>query len=146
MTTYLKRTMLALGAACMLSASTATADEWNHKTILTINEPMMVPGAMLEPGTYIFTLADENGSRTFVNIFRESDRQLVTTAKVVRMQRTDETRGLELKVAMAEKAMPAMKGWFYPGSANGHEFIYPKAEARALANAETVNIPVSPRG
>jgi hypothetical protein len=101
---------------------------------------------MLEPGTYIFTLADENGSRTYVNIFRESDRQLVTTAKVIRMERTDQDRDLKLKVAMAENAMPAMKGWFYPGSANGHAFIYPKEQARAMANAETVDIAVSPRG
>jgi len=141
---YLKGTIVALGAGLVLSASSATADEWNHKTILTINEPMVVPGATLEPGTYEFTLADENGSRNFVNIFRESDHQLVTTAKVIRMHRTTPS-DLKLTVAMPEGSVPVMKGWIYPGT-EGHEFIYPKDQARAMANAETVDIPVSPRG
>jgi hypothetical protein len=123
------------------------ADEWNRETILTINQPMTVPGAMLAPGTYIFKLADDNGSRTVVNIFRESDRELMATVNTVRMHRTDRPGDLTLKVALAENgAVPTVKGWFYPGSMDGHEFLYPKAQARAIANAETVDIPVAPRG
>jgi hypothetical protein len=29
---------------------------------------------------------------------------------------------------------------------DGHEFLYPKEQRRAMANAETVDIPVTPRG
>jgi len=147
MTSHMRNTMLAIGAALMLSTSVATADEWNHETILTINQPMVVPGATLAPGTYIFKLADENGSRTVVNIFRQSDRELMGTAQTIRMHRTENTGDLTLKVALAENgAVPTMKGWFYPGSMDGHEFIYPKAQARVIARAETVDIAVAPRG
>jgi len=144
MTSHLRRTILAVGAVLMLGASVATADEWDHKTIVTINEPMVVPGATLEPGTYIFTLADDNGSRSVVNIFRESG-ALVTTAKTVRMERNSQKRDLVLAVALAGNgAAPMMKGWYYPGT-SGHEFLYPKAQARTMARAETVEITVAPR-
>ena len=147
MTSHMRNTMLALGAALVLSTSVATADEWNHETILTINQPMVVPGATLAPGTYIFKLADENGSRTVVNIFRESDRELMGSAQTIRMHRTENTGDLTLKVALAENgAAPTMKGWFYPDTMDGHEFLYPKEQARVIARAETVDIPVAPRG
>ena len=146
MTSHIRNTMLAIGAALMLSTS-ATADEWNQETILTINQPMVVPGATLAPGTYIFKLADENGSRTVVNIFRQSDRELMGSAQTIRMHRTENTGDLTLKVALAENgAAPTMKGWFYPGTMDGHEFLYPKEQARVIARAETVDIPVAPRG
>ena len=45
-----------------------------------------------------------------------------------------------------EGAMPVMKGWFFPGLMDGYEFVYPAEESRTIARAETVVIPVSPRG
>jgi len=147
MTRHLRGTLLALGAALMLSTTTATADEWNQETILTINQPMVVPGATLAPGTYIFKLADGDAGRTVVNIFRESDRELMATAQTVRMHRTERTGDIVLKLALAEDGTgPTMKGWFYPGRSDGHEFLYPKEQARAIARAETVDMPVAPRG
>jgi hypothetical protein len=150
MSMHFRGTVLALASAFLLTtgASTAKADEWNHETILTIDEPMVVPGATLVPGTYIFKLADENGARTQVNIFRAGDHHLVTTAPTIRMHRVDPSGG-PLVVAInetAEGTMPAMKGWFYPGSMDGHEFLYPKSQARLLDRSETVNLRVSPRG
>jgi hypothetical protein len=147
---HLRRALLAATAALTLciGTSTARADEWNHKTILTLDEAMQVPGATLQPGTYILKLADENGSRSLVNIIRASDNTLITTAKTVRMVRNSDDHGLALEVAMpAGKApVPMLKGWMYPGFGGGHEFMYSKAQARQIANAETVEIPVAPRG
>lgn len=149
MTSPMRHTMLALSAALMLSVSTAKADDWNHETILTIDRPMEVPGATLMPGTYTFVLADENGSRSAVNIFRGSfgDRELVTTVSTIRMQRSDRDADLKLAVAMTgENTMPLVKGWFYPGSMTGHQFVYAKDQMRQIAQAETVEITVTPRG
>ena len=140
--------MLASAAALVwcLSASTATADEVNRRTILTIDQPMVVPGATLGPGTYTFTLANDNSSRDLVYIFRE-DGGLVTSARVTRMQRGNDKRNLALALALNESgAVPVMKGWFYPGLMDGYEFVYPKAQARTIVRAETVVIPVAPRG
>ena len=41
----------ALGAGIGLNVN---ADAWNKKTIITITEPMQIPGATLTPGKYVF--------------------------------------------------------------------------------------------
>jgi hypothetical protein len=135
-----------LTAACCFTATIASADEWNRRTILTINEPVVVPGATLTPGTYTFILADPDTSRDVVYILRE-DGTPVASAPIVRMQRTSEKRNLAMWVALNENgAVPVMKGWFYPGMNSGFEFIYPPAQRRALARAELAEIDVSPLG
>jgi hypothetical protein len=35
----------------------------------------------------------------------------------------------------------AIKAWFYPGKTYGHEFVYPKTEAVALAKANNTPVP-----
>ena len=35
----------------------------------------------------------------------------------------------------------AVKTWFYPGSNYGHQFVYPKSEALALAEANNAPVP-----
>ena len=136
----------AIAAACCFGATTASADEWNRRTILTINEPVVVPGATLAPGTYTFILANPETSRDVVYILRE-DGTPVASAPVARRQRTSDKRNLAMWVAFNESgAAPVMKGWFYPGTKDGFEFIYPAAQQRTLARAELAEIDVTPRG
>lgn len=136
----------AIAAACCFGATTASADEWNRRTILTINEPVVVPGATLAPGTYTFILANPETSRDVVYILRE-DGTPVASAPVARRQRTSDKRNLAMWVAFNESgAAPVMKGWFYPGTKDGFEFLYPAAQQRTLARAELAEIDVTPRG
>ncbi len=148
MTKHLRGAMLASAAALAwcLGTSSASADDWNRKTILTIDQPMVVPGATLTPGTYTFTLGNPETSRDVVYVLRE-DGTFVTSAHVVHMQRSNDKRNLALWVALNEnRSMPAMKGWFFPGMMDGYQFVYPKEQARTIARAETVEIAVAPRG
>ena len=151
MTKHLRRAAFvsALALTWCLGTTNATADEWNRETILTIDQPMVVPGATLTPGTYTFVLGNEDTSRDLVYIFsgEHGQRSFLTSAKVMRMQRDNDKRDLSLVVAMnAEGAAPAMKGWFYPGANDGFQFVYPKAQRQIIARAETVEIPVAERG
>jgi hypothetical protein len=111
---------------------------------------MTVPGATLAPGTYTFTLGNENSSRDLVYIFHDENgsRSLVTSARVMRVPRGNDKRDLALAVVFDDEngGMPVMKGWFYPGRMDGFEFVYPKQQARLIARAEAVEIPVAPRG
>ena len=148
MTKFLRGPMLAsaVALAWCLGTSIASADDWNRRTILTIDQPMVVPGATLTPGTYTFILGNPDTSRDVVYILRE-DGTPVTSAHVAHMQRNSDKRDLALWVALNENgAMPAMKGWFFPGMMDGYQFRYPKEQARTIARAETVEIPVAPRG
>jgi len=148
MTKHLREAMLVCGAALVwcLGASTANADDYNRRTILTIDQSMVVPGATLAPGTYTFILGNPETSRDVVNILRE-DGTPVTSAHVTRVSRNNDSRDLALSVALNEKGqMPMMKGWFYPGDRDGYVFIYPTGQARMIAGLESVEIPVAPRG
>jgi hypothetical protein len=140
--------MLTSAAALVwcLSASNATADDYNRRTILTIDQEMVVPGATLAPGTYTFILGNPESSRDVVNILRE-DGTPVASAHVTRVSRNNDNRDLVLFVALSEsREMPMMRGWFYPGDRDGYQFVYPTEQARTIARLESVEIPVAPRG
>jgi len=78
-----------LGAALALMGSTvipARADEWNKETRLEINQPLEIPGKILMPGTYIFTLADSQADRNIVQVWSvdaDGRRKLVTTVLTI---------------------------------------------------------------
>jgi hypothetical protein len=121
------------GIVLFAFASIARADEWNERTTLTFSEPVMVPGATLQPGTYVFELADANTSRHIVQIRKESG-PVVTTAQAVPLKRGDAKSDVVLKFNPTDRGTPpALKAWFYPGSLYGHQFVYSDREARKIA-------------
>jgi len=72
------RLLLALAAALPVGGSTAAAQQWNDRTILTFSEPMLVPGATLQPGTYVFRLVTSDSNRHVVKILKEDGGEFVT--------------------------------------------------------------------
>ena len=68
-------------------AAAAGANQWNDKTILEFSEPVMVPGATLQPGTYVFKLMDLAANRHTVRILTEDGNEQITIANAVPMKR-----------------------------------------------------------
>ncbi|MBI3281416.1 MAG: hypothetical protein HYZ57_16415, partial [Acidobacteria bacterium] len=71
-----------VGATCLGVATfafVALADTWNKKTILTVNEPIQVPGTVMQPGKYVMKLMDSPSNRHIVQIFNEREDQVITT-------------------------------------------------------------------
>src|SRR5689334_5953300 len=121
-------------AGLLATAAAAHADQWNDQTLLTINKPMIVPGATLTPGTYSFELTDIDSTRNVVTIYRQPEHTLVASTAAVPMKRSKATGDIVLTIEPTEPGTPpAIKGWFYPGSVYGHEFVYPEAQARVIA-------------
>src|SRR5436309_11914527 len=81
--TFMNRIKLAAMATCLSLASLgvfpAMADTWNKKTVITINEPVQVPGAILQPGKYVMKLMDSQSDRHIVQIFNDREDQIQTT-------------------------------------------------------------------
>jgi hypothetical protein len=125
---------LAVTAAALTWASVAAADQWNEKTILTFSDSVMVPGATLAPGTYVFRIADSPSARHVIRILSEDEQRLIATAQAVPMSRSEATGEIVVKFNPTDRSSPvAMKGWFYPNSKYGHEFIYPEDQAKHIA-------------
>jgi hypothetical protein len=120
-------------AAVAYAAPAATAQGWNERTELKFSSPVMVPGATLEAGTYIFRLTDSQSSRHLVEIARK-DGETITLTQAVPTKRLDAKGDVVLKFNPTEAGSPpAIAAWFYPGSTYGHQFVYSDEEARKIA-------------
>src|SRR3954453_21445535 len=125
---------LCCAAALTLVASTARADEWNKKTILTFSGAVQIPGATLPAGSYVFKLADIPGNRHVVQVFDKDEKKIYTTLLAVPNQRLDPSdKPVVLFSERASGSPQAVKVWYYPGETIGNEFVYPKSEGRGAA-------------
>ncbi|HXP88251.1 MAG TPA: hypothetical protein VN841_26205 [Bryobacteraceae bacterium] len=139
-------TMVTLGALALgvgVVAFRAQADEWDKKTILTVDQPIQVTDTYLEPGTYVFKLANSSSDRHIVQIFDADQKHLINTILAIpnyRLQPTDNSRFTFWETPPGSAR--AMRAWFYPGDNFGQEFRYPK-NLRQLAMLRTPE-PVPP--
>lgn len=101
------------------------ADESDKKTIVTVNQPIQVPGKVLPAGTYVFKLLDSN-DRTLVAIYNEDGSHLIATVQGIPDVRTETPDKAILQLEERPSGQPeALKTWFYPGDNFGVEFVYP---------------------
>ncbi|MBC7924664.1 MAG: hypothetical protein H7039_03320 [Bryobacteraceae bacterium] len=138
------KTITAATCLGLLSMTGAMADQWNKKTYLTVNEPVQVPGKVLQPGRYVMRLLDSPSNRHIVQIFNEREDQLQTTVLAIPNYRLQPTGKTEFQWWETPAGQPkAMRAWFYPGDNFGQEFAYPKTEAVAIAASATENVPTT---
>jgi hypothetical protein len=123
----------------------ARADQRDQKTVFTFSGPVEIPGQILPAGTYVFKLAESRTNRHIVQIFSKDEKRVFGTFLAIpdyRLQVSDKTI-----ITFSERPVgtpEAIKGWFYPGVGHGHEFVYPKREAVALARANNTPVPSMP--
>jgi hypothetical protein len=142
------KSLNAFAAAVCLGALTfapnAMADQWNKRTIITVGEPIQVPGKVLQPGKYVMKLMDSPSNRHIVQIFNEDESQLQTTVLAIPNYRLQPTGKTEFGWWETPAGQPrAMRAWFYPGDNFGQEFAYPKNEAVTIAARTTENVPTT---
>src|SRR6266852_2698368 len=82
---HLRHLVLATLASLALVAA-VHADQWNKKTIVTIDQAVSVPSCCddphtvtLEPGTYVLMLVDSPSDRHIVRVFDKSEKNVITT-------------------------------------------------------------------
>lgn len=133
-----------LGLASLALAPSAAADQWNKRTIITIGEPIQVPGKVLQPGKYVMRLMDSPSNRHVVHIYNEREDQLQTTILAIPNYRLQPTGSTEFQWWETPAGQPkALRAWFYPGDNFGQEFAYPKNEAVAIAATANANVPTT---
>jgi len=120
------------------------ADEWNKKTILTVGEPIQVPGATLEPGKYVMKLMDSQSNRHIVQIFNGDENHIITTILAIPNYRLQPTGKTVLSFWETPPGQPkALRAWFYPGDNFGQEFAYPKPAAVSIAQYTKTAVPTT---
>ncbi len=143
----MNRLVLALATAGLLGvavAPTARADEWNKRTILTVNEAIQVPNMVLPPGKYVMKLMDSQSNRHIVQIFNADETHLETTILAIPNYRLEPTGKTQFEFWETPPGQPkALRAWFYPGDNFGQEFAYPKSEAMQIAKQTNQQVPTT---
>jgi hypothetical protein len=137
------RTQIFAALACgVLLSANAAADAWDKKTILTVDQSILVPGATLQPGKYVMKLAESQANRYIVRILNEQEDQVITTVLAIpnwRLKPTGDTQFVFWETPAGNP--PALRAWFYPGDNFGQEFAYPKGLAAKIATKATEPVP-----
>lgn len=134
----------AAAAVFALSAPAAHAQggPMDSRTEFTFNQPVELPGVTLPPGTYVFRFADPMSTRKVMQVqARDASNKTYGLFMTISAQRPRPSDDAELRFLETPAGQPAaVKTWWYPGNTIGREFIYPKDQARRLAQA--TNAPV----
>jgi hypothetical protein len=123
----------------------ATADDWDQRTIFTFSGPVEIPGQVLPAGTYVFKLADSSSNRNIVQVYGKNEKHLYGTFLAIPDARLQPAGKPIITFDETPAGSPeAVRAWFYPGDTYGHQFVYPKPKAVALAKANNTPVPSMP--
>ena len=127
-------TALALAVLAVLAAGVA-AQETNtlERTFLTFSAPVEMPGVTLQPGTYVFKLAD-TPSRNVIQVWDNDEKHMIGHWLFVQAERPRVTSDNVIMFKERQAGTtPAVQYWYFPGERIGKEFIYPKDQAAQIA-------------
>jgi len=121
---------------------TARAGEAPRQTPFSTNEPLEVPGRILEPGSYVLKLIEPETQRNVLQVFETvqlwtgDEQHLLST--LLTMPNYDVPTTDKTVFAFFErgpKQPKALRIWFSPGRNYGEEFVYPRGQAVELAKS-----------
>jgi hypothetical protein len=134
-------------AAAAMSMTLSTAPAYaqgpiDSRTEFTFNTPVELPGVTLPPGTYVFRFADRNTGKNVMQVLaKDSTNKTYGMFLTISAQRPKPSDEAELRFMETPAGAPAaVKTWWYPGNTIGREFIYPKSQARRLAQATNTTV------
>jgi hypothetical protein len=134
-----------LAAYCTLLVAvgpSAFGDDHDKKTEVTLTEAIQVPGAVLQPGTYLFILLNSSSDRHIVEIKSPDGSHLYSMSFATAATRAVRTGKVVLTFyEMPGGSPPALRQWFWPGDSNGQELLYPKNEAVTISGASHQKVP-----
>lgn len=136
----------ACAAAMMLTMSATQAQAQGQpldaRTEFTFNQPVELPGVTLPPGTYIFRFVDGTTGRKVMQVqAKDASNKTYGMFLTINAERPRPSNDAELRFLETPAGQPAaVKTWWYPGNTIGREFIYPKSQARRLAQATNTTV------
>jgi LPXTG-motif cell wall-anchored protein len=124
----------AVATVAVLVPGSASAQPADKRTFFTFSGAVDMPGVALPAGRYEFRIANTDSSRNVIQV-RSTDGKrsyglfMTRTAERAAAPTDAEVRFMEA----GSGEPPAVRTWWYPGERIGYEFVYPKAQARRIA-------------
>jgi len=144
-------TVFCLTLSGTMFVPSAKADESTRKTMITFSGPVEIPGVhlagwgVLPAGTYVFKILDSQSDRHIVQIFSQDEKTVYATILAIPNYRLKATSKTVMTFSERPAGEPeALRAWFYPGRNWGEEFVYPKARAIELAQANKTVVLYTP--
>ena len=114
----------------------STAQTFDRRTLFTFSGPVAMPGVSLPAGQYMFRLANPESGRNVVQVLSADGTKPYGMFFSMRAERFEPASTPEVRFMETAAGMPAaIKTWWYPGERSGYEFVYPKEQARRLAQS-----------
>ena len=127
-------TVIGLMLAFAVTPSLLHADEFDQATKFTFSQPVQIPGRILPAGTYWFKLLNSS-NREVVQVLAEDGTTPIAILFAISRERP-RYGNVDVAVTLADRGASqpvAIVAWFFSGETDGHEFLYPKQQARELA-------------
>ena len=132
------KTILALCSVVFLSSNCALASTVPGSNI-TISAPAEVPGMTLQPGTYSIRVVGKLTDRVILKVDDGRNNKSVDFIGIP-------NPAIKASPGIVSWSQPVdgttyFRGWVPPGGSSMIEFVYPKAEAVAIANSNPAKVP-----
>lgn len=129
--------LIALLVFAGILAGLLHGSDYNKRTVVRFNEPVMVAGVetvTLPPGEYVVRLMNHDHNRNIVQFFNAREDHLYATVLAIPSYRLDPQPQSEFGFWETPRGNPvALRSWFPNGDNNGQEFVYPKGLAARIA-------------
>jgi hypothetical protein len=135
---------LALSALALALSfgSSARADDWDKKTVVTFAQDVEIPGQVLPAGTYIFKLFRSNSDRSVVQVWSQDESQLLATMMTIADSYPNESGKPYFVLDMTgtdEGYPPAVMSWFFAGSDEGRDFVYSGYSNTRMVDSQVID-------
>jgi hypothetical protein len=125
-----------LAAAPLLAAGPATPS-----TDFTISSSSNIPGATLQPGSYTIRVVNRLSDRVILRIDSPSANLHSTFIGIPNKQIEKPSTTGPVRWSTSVNGAVYLKGWYFPGTSSVVEFVYPKADALAIASSNPSKVP-----
>jgi hypothetical protein len=116
----------------LLAMLPAAYAETSDALTLTVSQPVAVPGAVLQPGSYSVRFADNQEHTVLI---RQANGAVVGLFPVIDAYRAEATSNAEVDV-LHSNGGSRISSWFMPGNRSGWAFIYSGKASSMLAQTD----------
>jgi len=127
-------TVVAATLVAVPAAARAQDQPYDKRTYYTFSGPVELPGVALQPGQYVFRLADPSSSRKMIQVVSVDGKKVYGTFFSVPIEMAEAPSDPTARLMEAAPGAPApIRAVWYANERIGSEFIYPREQAMKIA-------------
>ena len=139
------KTLVYCMSVCLVNVTLWAASPASPSTDFTLSSSSHIPGATLQPGTYSIRVVNRLSDRVILKVDAANGTLHSTFIGIPNDKIEKPAASGPVKWTNSPDGTPYIKGWYFPGNSTVVEFVYPKAEAVAIATSKWLSCRMSVR-